>query len=81
MADAHREVTQQLRNEVGALTGALGALVGPDETIRALEHRIHELAPMWAAQLLQDDDDKLSAQTISGLMPVLWRDGESPTEW
>lgn len=70
-----------LTEDPTAVPAATVALVGPDEAVRALEGQVHEMAPMWAAQLLQDEDDKLAAQTVIDLMSALWREGEPSTDW
>lgn len=70
-------LTDQIADELGQIASALGALLGPDMAID-LERRIAQLAPVLAAQLTQDIDDRLAAQTVIDLMAVL---GDRPAAW
>lgn len=80
MTDEYAALTQQLREDVGAVASALAALAGPADKTWDLVDRIGHLAPAWASQLL-GDDDRLAAQTVVDLMPVLWPNGAIPTAW
>ena len=62
-------LARQIAKEVGEAAAPLGALLGPDMVVE-LDRRIRSNAPMWAAQLT-DDDDRLAAQTVIDLMAVL----------
>lgn len=78
---AHEALAEQLRSDIGAVAWGLTALLGPDEATRVLDAKISARAPMWASQLLADDD-KLAAQTVIDLMNVLWpTNTEPPPEW
>ncbi|WP_019901206.1 hypothetical protein [Salinispora arenicola] len=68
MSDLHQAITEQIRDEVAAVALALEALIGPD--CPRVSERVQDRAPMWAAQLL-DEDDRLAAQTVIDLMNVL----------
>lgn len=68
MSDLHQAITAQIRDEVAAVALALEALIGPD--CPRVSERVQDRAPMWAAQLL-DEDDRLAAQTVIDLMNVL----------
>ena len=76
---AVEEVRAQLAEEIGARSYALGALLGVD-AMQAMSHSVEQRAPIWAAQLVQDDDDRLAAQTVIDVMAVLWPT-EPPAEW
>jgi len=68
---------QQLRQELEMAAAPWAALLGPDlgELIR---RRIADRAPLLAAQLIQDTDDRLSAQTVIDLLAVL---DDPPPAW
>lgn len=68
MSDLHQAITEQIRDEVAAVALALEALIGPD--CPRVSERVQDRAPMWTAQLL-DEDDRLAAQTVIDLMNVL----------
>ena len=70
----HQEVARQLRDELGAIVGPVVSMLDPRLALD-VEHRIRSAAPMLAAQLLQDDDDRLSAQTCIDVMCALWPHG------
>lgn len=75
MADA---LSDQIADELGTIAFSLGAVLGLDveDMVRS---RAEAYAPMLAVQLTQDDDDRLSAQTVLDLMAVLWRHGDPDT--
>ena len=75
------EVEQQLydaleQRVVGALE-ALGLLDLADEARRRLDSTV----PVLAAQLVQDGDDRLSAQTVIDLAGVAWDIDPAPEWW
>ena len=74
------DVTAQLVDEIGGRATALGALIGGDAIVE-LERRVATHAPVWAAQMAQDDDDRLAAQTVIDIMVVLWPDSDPPDHW
>jgi hypothetical protein len=76
--DMHAALTEQLRQDVGAVAAALDALIGTTEMTAA--DRVHARAPMWAANLL-GGDDKLAAQTVIDVMCVIGADDHQPIEW
>lgn len=76
MSDA---LVAQIADELSRLAGALGAVLG-DVDLES-ERRAARIAPMLAAQLLQEDDDRLSAQTCIDLMNALWPRCEPDADW
>lgn len=72
---------RQLRSELEGRAVALAAIAGPEaaaEWPRTIAQRAGELA----AQLTQDYDDRLAAQTATDVMCALWPDGvDPPHEW
>lgn len=74
------EVVAQLRSDVGAVAGALGALVDSSEDMQLLEQRIDSHAPRWAAQLL-GDDDRVATRTALDLTGLLWPHSEPTLDW
>lgn len=75
------DVTAQLTDELDrALAGPVGALLGLDlkELVR---RRVKERAPMLAAQLCQEDDDRLAAETVLDVMLALWPQGDPEPSW
>lgn len=74
------EVEAQLRDELHQRAYPLGVLAGPDAALdwpAALEQR----AGVLAAQLCQDEDDHLAAETVIDVMAALWPTGDPPPEW
>lgn len=67
----------QIKRELLAVAGPLGALLGPDLLIE-LERRVATVAPVLASQLV-DGDDKLVGQTVIDIMCVL--DDPEPEWW
>lgn len=76
---AAEEVRAQLAEEISARSYALGALLGV-HVMEAMSRSVELRAPIWAAQLVQDDDDRLAAQTVIDVMAVLWPT-DPPAEW
>ncbi len=73
------DVAEQIRTEIGAVVGAVVALLGPG--FAHVETQIPGASILWAEQLL-GDDDKLAGQTVIDLMNVRWPNGdEPPVEW
>lgn len=71
------DVTAQLAEQLGDVTAGLAALtvdIGWQSDIIAQ-------APLLAAQLCQDDDDHLAAQTAIDVMCALWPTGDPPPDW
>lgn len=68
-------VAAQLTEELGQRAWELAALLGPD-VADELRRRIRSAVPILAAQLLQDDDDRLAAQTVIDVMCALWPHGQ-----
>lgn len=65
-------VVSQIADELDrALAGPVSAVLGLDLS-QQLSERILARAPMLAAQLSQDVDDRLAAETVIDLMNVLW---------
>lgn len=79
--DVFAELTEQLRDDVGAVAGNLVALLGPSAEPRMLEQLVNARAEMWAANLL-GDDDRLAAQTVIDLACVLFPGDAAPgADW
>lgn len=72
------QVAAQLRSELGAAASALAALAGPDAAIE-WPHTLEARAGLYAAQLCQDGDDRLAAQTVIDVMNALWPHGSPDT--
>lgn len=70
-------VADQIVRELEERLTAWEALLGHD-VLEPARRRIADRAAMWAAQLTQVDDDRLSAQTVIDLMAVL---GDREPEW
>lgn len=78
---AYQAVTSQLVDELEGRAHALGLLLSPDEGL-AVTQSVVRCAPMLAAQLCQDTDDRLAAQTAIDIMCALWPDmTEPPPQW
>lgn len=73
------DVRAQLLDEVGARVSALGALLGPDMAMR-LDRAVTARVATWAAQMCQEEDDRLAAQTVIDVMCVLWTT-DPPHNW
>lgn len=73
------ELTAQIADELARLAGALGSVLGDMDL--TMERRAQQAAPMLAAQLLQEDDDRLSAQTVIDLMSALWPRSDPDPDW
>lgn len=69
MSDLYQAITAQIRDEVGEVALALEALIGPD--CPRISERVQDQASTWAAQLLDEEDDRIAAQTVIDLMNVL----------
>lgn len=63
-------VASQLADELAAAAFAWAPLIGGD-AYEALANRARAVAPAVAAQLAQDTDDRLAAQTVTDVMAVL----------
>jgi hypothetical protein len=74
---AFTELVEQLRTEVGAAAGGLLALLGQSPEMLLVEQQVHSRAVMWASCLL-GDDDRLAAQTVTGLAGVLFPGSTGP---
>ncbi|MBF6333604.1 hypothetical protein [Nocardia transvalensis] len=74
------EVEQQIYDSLDErVVGALEALGWLDLADLARQ-RLDKTVPMLAAQLTQDDDDQLAAQTVNDLAGVAW-DADPEPEW
>jgi len=73
LPDAVEALADQLRDEVGAVVASLLSLFGPAaaEEVTRLDDLVHTRARTWALELL-GDDDRIAADTVIGLAPVLW---------
>jgi hypothetical protein len=69
------EVAAQLADELGGAVYALAVLAGPAEVVQ-WPATLADRAEVLAAQLCQDDDDKLAAQTVIDAMGALWPHGD-----
>lgn len=74
------EVAAQLRDELHDRQYPLAVLAGVDEAIR-WPARLEGVAELLAAQMCQDDDDRLAAQTVTDVMVALWPVDDPPPEW
>lgn len=74
MSDITEQVGAQLRDELGAAVSRIAVLAGPEEFIE-WEQTVAARAPMLAAQLCQDQDDNLAAETVIDVMNALWPHG------
>lgn len=72
------EVAEQLAEELGERAHSLAKLVGPDAAME-LPSAMELVAPVLAAQLVQDEDDRLAAQTVIDVMCALWPHGSPET--
>lgn len=67
-------VAVQLRDELSGIAGPVAAILDP-ALVLDVERRIAAAAPLLAWQLVQDDDDRLAAQTCIDVMCALWPHG------
>jgi len=74
------QVGAQLADELGAAIYPLAVLAGPEAAVR-WPRAIAVVAPVLAAQLVQDDDDRLAAQTTIDVMAALFPRGEPDPAW
>jgi hypothetical protein len=75
------EVTDQLADDLDArVVGALEAL-GWLDLAEIARKRLPDTAALLAAQLAQDEDDRLSAQTVIDLAGVAWDVNPDPAWW
>jgi hypothetical protein len=71
------DVSRQLEDDLDrALTGPVGALLGLD-LAEKIRERITARAPMLAAQLTQDADDRLAGETVIDV----WPSGDPDPDW
>lgn len=63
-----------------ALVGPVRSLLGFD-LADLLTERVEARAPMLAAQLAQDDDDRLAAETVIDLLPAIWGQADPDPDW
>lgn len=71
------DLPEQIIIELGKGLSPWEALLGP-EMFGDARRRIYALAPIWAGQLHQDDDERLAAQTVIDMMAVL---GDRDDAW
>ena len=74
------EVTAQLVDDLTAAGRRLGPVLGLD-VADLIADRAAERAPLLAAQLCTDGDDRLVAQTVEDLLAALWPTGEVDPAW
>lgn len=74
MVTAAAEVASQLRDELAGAVAPLAVLAGPD-AVRAWPGDVARHAATLAAQLVQDGDDRLAAETVLDVMAALWPHG------
>lgn len=71
----------QLTDELGrALVQPIRSLLGMD-LADLVEERIDDRAGLLAAQLAQDDDDRLAAETVIDTLGLLWPHGVTDPDW
>jgi hypothetical protein len=70
-----QELATQIGEELGAALYDPSAAVGDPDFLAYGEQMVASRAAMLAGQLLQEMDDRLSAQTAIDLMCGLWRHG------
>jgi hypothetical protein len=75
------DVSRQLEDDLDrALTGPVGALLGLD-LAEKIRERITARAPMLAAQLTQDADDRLAGETVIDVLTAVWPSGDPDPDW
>lgn len=73
-------VAAQLEDELGDRAAGLDALISPFSGVHLLAEVLAQV-PSLAVQLVQDDDDRLAAQTVIDVMAALWPAQDPPAEW
>ena len=71
---------RQLADELDARLQAWAPLVGVGDVLE-LSRRLRAAAERTVAELAQDQDDRLAAETVLTVMSVLYPESDPPPEW